>query len=77
MYDDGLNPKDADADELAMNAVSVRRELGIIMYASNVLGSRGPRKMKVYTHTHTYTHIASSNIVQLFHRKLIEHHISV
>ena len=27
--------------------VEVRRELGAVMYAPNVLGSRGPRKMQV------------------------------
>lgn len=47
IYDHGMNPKDADADVLAVNSACVRRELGCIMYASNVLGSRGPRKMKV------------------------------
>ena len=47
MYDNGINPKDADPDDLAINISCARRELGVIIYASNVLGSRGPRKMKV------------------------------
>jgi len=43
IYDDGASP-----DPKATNApTTIRQELGIINYASNVLGSRGPRKMKV------------------------------
>lgn len=47
MLDDGMNPKDVDPDILAVNSSCVRRELGFVMYASNVLGSKGPRQMKV------------------------------
>jgi tubby-related protein 1 len=42
MFDHGLNPRDA-ADDAAV--VTVRQELGCILYESNILGSRGPRKM--------------------------------
>jgi hypothetical protein len=39
IYDNGVNPKKVKADDV------VRNELGVILYASNVLGSAGPRKM--------------------------------
>ena len=41
LYDDGENPKKAK------DANSVRREHGTIEYETNVLGSKGPRRMKV------------------------------
>jgi len=44
IYDDGQSP---DAHGPASSAAALRRELGVINYASNLLGSRGPRKMKV------------------------------
>jgi len=44
IYDDGQSP---DAYGHASSASALRRELGVINYASNLLGSRGPRKMKV------------------------------
>lgn len=47
VYDKGLNPKNADPEALAVKSKTVRQELASIMYASNLLGSRGPRKMKV------------------------------
>jgi tubby-related protein 1 len=51
VFDDGLNPKDSEEDGAAGAAGSantaVRCELGAVMYAANVLGSRGPRKMQV------------------------------
>jgi len=41
LFDDGAAPDDAGpADRL-------RREMGLVMYASNIMTSRGPRKMKV------------------------------
>ena len=43
VYDSGSNPK----DDYGGDAYRTRQELGIVMYASNVLGSRGPRKMQV------------------------------
>lgn len=46
VYDDGVNPKDADEKD-APGGKKARLELAICNYASNVLGSRGPRKMKV------------------------------
>jgi tubby and related proteins len=41
LYDDGVNPKKERGVE------KVRREHGIIEYETNVLGSKGPRRMKV------------------------------
>lgn len=41
LYDDGDNPKKA------ANYQSVRQEHGLIEYETNVLGSKGPRRMKV------------------------------
>jgi tubby-related protein 1 len=41
LYDDGVNPKKERGIE------RVRREHGIIEYETNVLGSKGPRRMKV------------------------------
>ena len=41
IYDDGENPtKTKNIDE-------VRREMASVLYESNVLGSKGPRKMRV------------------------------
>lgn len=37
-----MNPKESGAHE-----TNVRKDLGVVMYAANVLGSRGPRKMQV------------------------------
>lgn len=49
IFDDGVNPKDNDGDDEAgmKFGSNVRCELGSVMYAANVLGSRGPRKMQV------------------------------
>ncbi|TYZ66384.1 hypothetical protein PybrP1_004116 [[Pythium] brassicae (nom. inval.)] len=47
IYDNGVNPKDADTQTITSNPAGIRQELGISMYAANVLGHRGPRKMKV------------------------------
>ncbi|KUF94190.1 Dihydroorotase [Phytophthora nicotianae] len=47
IYDNGSNPKDADQQTITSNPAGIRQELGIAMYAANVLGHRGPRKMKV------------------------------
>lgn len=47
IYDNGVNPKDADDDTITSNPAVIRQELGIALYAANVLGHRGPRKMKV------------------------------
>lgn len=41
IYDQGENPKKAKSDS------EIRRELGSVLYESNVLGSKGPRKMRV------------------------------
>lgn len=45
MYDKGLNPKDVDPATAAVSLLTVRQELGVVLYESNILGSRGPRKM--------------------------------
>ncbi|RHY04667.1 hypothetical protein DYB28_003970 [Aphanomyces astaci] len=47
IYDNGLNPKGADQHTLTVNPATIRQELGIAVYAKNVLGHRGPRKMRV------------------------------
>lgn len=47
IYDNGSSPKDVDQQTLTNNSSTIRQELGIAMYAANVLGHRGPRKMKV------------------------------
>ncbi|KAL3666772.1 hypothetical protein V7S43_008393 [Phytophthora oleae] len=47
IYDNGCSPKDADQQTITSNPAGIRQELGIAMYAANVLGHRGPRKMKV------------------------------
>ncbi|OQR95530.1 tubby, partial [Thraustotheca clavata] len=47
IYDNGVNPKNADQHTLTVNPAGIRQELGIAVYAKNVLGHRGPRKMKV------------------------------
>lgn len=42
IYDHGVNPdKVSTADE------PIRKDLGAVMYAANILGTRGPRKMQV------------------------------
>jgi tubby-related protein 1 len=41
LYDDGINPKKERGVE------RIRREHGIVEYETNVLGSKGPRRMKV------------------------------
>jgi Tub family len=47
VFDNGANPRDVDpGHSFAANEKS-RQEQGVVMYASNVLGSRGPRKMQV------------------------------
>jgi len=46
IFDKGANPKSADPNALKVKGTKVREELGVVLYASNVLGSRGPRKMK-------------------------------
>lgn len=45
VFDDGTNPTDVDPAEKTTDKTRV--ELGSVMYAPNVLGSRGPRKMQV------------------------------
>ena len=52
MFDNGIAPKDLkggdDGDDGPTNQnLNPRKELAGIMYAANVMGSRGPRKMQV------------------------------
>mmetsp|Transcript_8789 Transcript_8789/g.14855 ORF Transcript_8789/g.14855 Transcript_8789/m.14855 type:complete len:497 (+) Transcript_8789:72-1562(+) len=51
LYDKGVNPEKLDKSQLDGSQVQVRQELGTILYKQNVLGSRGPRKMKVMVPT--------------------------
>ena len=44
--DRGSNPEDVDHDDPKAED-SLRQEMGVVQYESNVLGSRGPRKMQV------------------------------
>lgn len=45
VFDDGMNPRDIVSSAGRKDNLA-RRELAICLYASNVLGSRGPRKMR-------------------------------
>lgn len=60
IFDDGVNPKDSEDTLGSTNGGYIgsgqtqqfvnketRQELGVVIYAPNVLGSRGPRKMQV------------------------------
>jgi tubby and related proteins len=46
IYDNGSNPDDLDNDD-SESSSSARQELGVVQYESNVMGSRGPRRMQV------------------------------
>ncbi len=47
LYDKGANPEKLEQSQRDSSGVEVRQELGTILFKQNVLGSRGPRKMKV------------------------------
>jgi len=47
MYDEGINPDKLTEAQRDGSRVQVRQELATVLYKQNVLGSRGPRKMKV------------------------------
>lgn len=47
MYDKGINPDKLSRDQRDGSGSQVREELATVLYKQNVLGSRGPRKMKV------------------------------
>jgi len=47
MYDSGLNPEKLTPEQRDGSGSQVRQELATVLYKQNVLGSRGPRKMKV------------------------------
>jgi len=47
MYDNGINPEKLSESQRDGSHVQVRQELATVLYKQNVLGSRGPRKMKV------------------------------
>lgn len=46
IFDNGYNPRDTE-DGAATGGTAIRRELAAVIYAANVLGTRGPRKMQV------------------------------
>mmetsp|Transcript_19676 Transcript_19676/g.23605 ORF Transcript_19676/g.23605 Transcript_19676/m.23605 type:complete len:492 (+) Transcript_19676:279-1754(+) len=46
IYDKGIKPNEVDASG-NMSQMTVRTELGAVLYQYNVLGTRGPRKMTV------------------------------
>lgn len=48
IYDNGSNPDDLDDDD-ANGSSAARQEHGVVQYESNVMGSRGPRRMQAYT----------------------------
>ena len=47
LYDQGINPDKLTEPQRDGSLSQVRQELATILYKQNVLGSRGPRKMKV------------------------------
>jgi tubby-related protein 1 len=47
LYDKGTNPEKLDQAQKESALVQARQEMGTVLYKQNVLGSRGPRKMKV------------------------------
>lgn len=47
LYDKGTNPEKLEGTAKESALVNARQELGTVLYKQNVLGSRGPRKMKV------------------------------
>lgn len=47
LYDKGANPEKLEQEQKTNSRVQTRQELGTILYKQNVLGARGPRKMKV------------------------------
>jgi len=51
LYDKGVNPERLNDSQKEGSQIQVRQELGTILYKQNVLGSRGPRKMKVMVPT--------------------------
>ncbi len=77
VYDDGYNPKEqtgafgggwgSSTNNSGAGNQPMREELGCVMYASNVLGSRGPRKMQVGVESFTaekFAPIGSVNALQ-------------
>ena len=44
VYDNGINPKDA-RNPFKSGKKSVRKELGVVCYEKNVMGTKGPRRM--------------------------------
>lgn len=51
LFDKGVNPEKLEAEQKAGSNVQVRQEMATVLYKQNVLGSRGPRKMKVMVPT--------------------------
>eukprot|EP00455_Lapot_gusevi_P025306 TRINITY_DN2657_c0_g1_i2.p1 TRINITY_DN2657_c0_g1~~TRINITY_DN2657_c0_g1_i2.p1 ORF type:complete len:424 (+),score=85.29 TRINITY_DN2657_c0_g1_i2:106-1377(+) len=46
-YDKGLNPNEVDPAAASVSLLTVRQEMAVVVYQSNILVSRGPRKMLV------------------------------
>ena len=75
MYDNGVAPKDGkdEGDEQGGTNNNPRKELAGVMYAANVMGSRGPRKMQVSVpavdaHDRTVTWKSNNNVDELINR---------
>ena len=47
IYDAGRNPKDKDPFFDEINDDAIRSELGAVLYANNLVGNKGPRRMTV------------------------------
>lgn len=47
LYDDGASPSSFTDVQAEASTANIRSELGVVFYKSNILGSRGPRKMDV------------------------------
>jgi len=51
MFDNGVNPEKLSEAQRGGSMSQVRSEMATVLYKQNVLGSRGPRKMKVIVPT--------------------------
>ena len=66
LYDKGNNPEKLDQAQKESALVQARQEMGTVLYKQNVLGSRGPRKMKVMVpriaepSSYSESHVSSS-----------------
>jgi len=65
LFDEGQNPKDALDDPFSTDiSKKWRSELGVILYARNVLGSNGPRKIQVGIQTSQCSKRETNSIVK-------------